>query len=135
MPTDALSELRKLIAEWRFSAFQSREEAGRIRRTVNIATPAESNCIIRAELWDQCADSLEALLPALEQQERELRKLDFYTIHWTDCSGAPIACACGLSQLRSVINHRKCPICGGIEGCDHSVLERRRAALNPEVTR
>lgn len=26
-------------------------------------------------------------------------ELILYTKHWPDCSGAPIACACGLSQL------------------------------------
>jgi hypothetical protein len=25
----------------------------------------------------------------------------FYTRHWSDCSGAEIACSCGLSQLKS----------------------------------
>jgi len=39
-------------------ATESREEAGRIRRTVLVATDAETNCMVRAEIWDEDADAL-----------------------------------------------------------------------------
>jgi hypothetical protein len=66
--TDALSKLREFPGKLRKKAIASREEAGRIRRTVHVATDAESNCQVRAEVWDDVAAELQALLPALEQQ-------------------------------------------------------------------
>lgn len=51
----------KLIYDWRRKAVASREEAGRIRRTMKAATDAEERCNVRAEIWEQCADELEAM--------------------------------------------------------------------------
>jgi ribosomal protein L25 (general stress protein Ctc) len=53
--------VRALISQWRSQAEESREEAGRIRRTVYAATEAEANCNIRAEVWDSCANELESI--------------------------------------------------------------------------
>ncbi len=53
---------KELPAIWRDKAAASREEAKRIRLTVKDATDAESNCNIRAEVWDQCADELESAI-------------------------------------------------------------------------
>jgi hypothetical protein len=55
VPTSA-----ELVQSWRSKATESREEAGRIRRTVKAATDAEERCNVRAEVWDQCANELEA---------------------------------------------------------------------------
>jgi uncharacterized coiled-coil protein SlyX len=54
--------LIKLSEKLRENARASREESGRIRRTVYVATDAEANCLIRAEVWDSVADELMALL-------------------------------------------------------------------------
>ncbi len=59
-----MNEVMKLVREWRDKATASREEAGRIRRTVKAVTEAEVNCNIRAEVWDQCADALARLAGA-----------------------------------------------------------------------
>jgi hypothetical protein len=56
---EPMQQVFKLIAKWRKQALDSREEAGRIRRTVMVATDAEANCYIRAELWDKNAEELE----------------------------------------------------------------------------
>ena len=57
LPAERVSrELAKLIAKWRNAAIDSREESGRIRRTVHVATYAEANCMVRAEVWCVCAD-------------------------------------------------------------------------------
>jgi hypothetical protein len=61
-PDPLLAELEKLVEKWRKMAVMSREEAGRIRRTVMEATEAEANCFVRAEVWDKNADELEQLL-------------------------------------------------------------------------
>lgn len=55
-------QVRALIARLRVKAIQSREEGQRIRLTVHVATDAESNCHVRAEVWDDVANELEALL-------------------------------------------------------------------------
>jgi hypothetical protein len=55
-------KLERLAVQLRERAVQSREEAGRIRRTVYVATDAESNCMVRAELWDNLDAELRALL-------------------------------------------------------------------------
>ncbi len=60
--------LASLIAKWRNKATESRREADRIRRTVNVSTEAEANCYIRAEVWDRNADELEAALDALAEK-------------------------------------------------------------------
>ena len=52
---------KELAKSWRDKAAASREEAKIIRLTVKDATDAESNCNIRAEVWDQCAEELEAI--------------------------------------------------------------------------
>lgn len=51
-----------MIIEWREQAITLREEADRIRRTVKAATDAEERCNVRAEIYDKCADSLDAIL-------------------------------------------------------------------------
>lgn len=51
-----------LVRRWRTQAKQSREEAGRIRRTIKEPTDAEERCNVRAEVWDNCADELESIL-------------------------------------------------------------------------
>jgi hypothetical protein len=56
-------EIAALEGKWRDMAVISREESRRIRRTVYVATEAEANCLIRAEVWDGCADELSAILP------------------------------------------------------------------------
>ena len=72
LPAERVSrELAKLIAKWRNAAIDSREESGRIRRTVHVATEAEANCLIRAEVWDVCADELEAALRPTHTPESE----------------------------------------------------------------
>ena len=50
----------ELAAEWRKRAYEMREEAGRIRRTVVHATDAEERCYVRAEILDRCAGQLTA---------------------------------------------------------------------------
>ena len=55
--------LEKAAESWRKKAIESREESSRIRRTVSVATEAEANCLIRAEVWDSCADKVTALIP------------------------------------------------------------------------
>ena len=64
LPSERVSaeELAELIAKWRNAAIDSREESDRIRRTVHVATYAEANCMVRAEVWCVCADELEAIL-------------------------------------------------------------------------
>jgi hypothetical protein len=58
--------LREMVSEWRKLAIASREEAGRIRRTIMEVTEAETNCYVRAELWDKCADEMGTALARLE---------------------------------------------------------------------
>jgi hypothetical protein len=86
--TDALRKLREFPEELRKKAIASREEAGRIRRTVHGATNAESNCQVRAEVWDDVAVELEALLPALEAHNKITATLkpagDLKPKPWTD---------------------------------------------------
>lgn len=48
----------ELAIRWRQQANDSREEAGRIRRTIKAPTDAEERCNVRAEVWDQCANEL-----------------------------------------------------------------------------
>lgn len=57
---EAVGEKVALAKEWRKKASDSRDEADRIRRTVKQATGAEERCMVRAEIWEQCADALEA---------------------------------------------------------------------------
>ena len=68
MESDAIKKLRGLPTDLRERAAESRDEAGRIRSTVHVPTLAETTCRVRAEVWDNLATELEALLPALEQQ-------------------------------------------------------------------
>jgi hypothetical protein len=48
-----------LIKYWRTRATEAREEAMRIRSTINEATDAEMRCNLRAEMWERCANDLE----------------------------------------------------------------------------
>lgn len=57
-----LEAVRGLGEQTKEKAVASREESGRIRRTVYVATDAESNCLVRAELWDELHDELLAIL-------------------------------------------------------------------------
>lgn len=60
---DALREAMNTSADlWTTKAIASREEAGRIRRTIKAPTDAESNCYVRAEVWDGCAARSRAAL-------------------------------------------------------------------------
>ena len=51
----------QLASTWRNKAKQSRKEAARIRSAVGCITDAEDNCILRAEMWEQCAHELELI--------------------------------------------------------------------------
>lgn len=53
--------VEELVKKLRQRAIESREEAGRIRRTVYEPTEAEVNCNVRAEVWDDVADELAEL--------------------------------------------------------------------------
>jgi hypothetical protein len=64
-------KLERLAVQLRERAVQSREEAGRIRRTVYVATDAESNCMVRAELWDNLDAELRALLASHWPAQKE----------------------------------------------------------------
>jgi hypothetical protein len=66
--SDALKALEELVEKWRNKAVESREESGRIRRTVYVATDAEANCLIRADVWDADADELATALARVRQQ-------------------------------------------------------------------
>ena len=59
----------ELCAKWRSIATELREESNRIRRTVKQSTGAEERCNVRAEIYDKCADELEAAIRALPQSE------------------------------------------------------------------
>lgn len=59
--------LREFSAKLREKAKLSREEAQRIRLTVHVATDAESNCHVRAEVWDDVATELAALAARVPQ--------------------------------------------------------------------
>lgn len=65
------ARLRERLAEiastWAMKATDSREEAGRIRRTIKAPTDAEAYCNARAEVWDKCAAELRERLAVLEQ--------------------------------------------------------------------
>lgn len=50
--------LDALALNWRKLAVAMREEADRIRRTINHVTGAEERCYVRAELLDNCAKEL-----------------------------------------------------------------------------
>lgn len=70
---ESLEGLGPVLADlsdwWKAQANASREEAGRIRRTIKAATDAEERCNVRAEIWDECAKALTtklALYRALE---------------------------------------------------------------------
>ena len=52
--------IRALVERWRDKELKSREESGRIRRTIKEATGAEERCLVRAEVWHNCADDLTA---------------------------------------------------------------------------
>lgn len=56
------ASIRLHIDKLHGKAIESREESGRIRRTINQATDAEERCLVRAECWDKEADELEVLL-------------------------------------------------------------------------
>jgi hypothetical protein len=60
-----------LAAHWKDKATKSREEAGRIRRTIKAPTDAEERCLVRAEVWDKCAEQLLALvnIPTLGENQ------------------------------------------------------------------
>ena len=90
-PNHETDTLEGLIARWRKLATDSRDEAGRIRRTVFVATDAEANCFVRAEVWDGVADDLAPILAGL----RELRdKWRMYRVeHDTIIGIATDACA------------------------------------------
>ena len=70
-PDHETDTLDGLIARWRKLATDSRDEAGRIRRTVFVATDAEANCFIRAEVWDGVADELAPILAGLRGLRNE----------------------------------------------------------------
>ncbi len=50
--------MNELAKEWREKATASRQEAARIYLTVKMHTEAENNCLIRAEVWEQCAAAI-----------------------------------------------------------------------------
>lgn len=54
--------IRELEAELRNKARDSREEAIRIRATIKDHSDAEERCNVRAEVWEQDADRLAAIL-------------------------------------------------------------------------
>jgi len=66
MLTEPVGLLGTLIERWRKQAMDSREESGRIRRTIKEATGAEERCLVRAEVWDKVADELEVAKWKLE---------------------------------------------------------------------
>jgi hypothetical protein len=47
-----------LVKRWREKAAKSREESARIRKTIKEVTDADLRCIVRADLWDDCANEL-----------------------------------------------------------------------------
>ncbi len=55
-----MNELSDLASKWEQQAIASREEAVRIRRTIKAPTGAEERCLVRAEIWDKCAEELRA---------------------------------------------------------------------------
>lgn len=57
--------VRELRDKWERQATESREEAGRIRRTIKDPTDAEERCNVRAEVWEWCSAELTARLAAL----------------------------------------------------------------------
>ena len=57
--TNRTDDIKTLIVEWRKKATESRDEARRIFKTVKELTGAEERCIVRAEMWEQCASELE----------------------------------------------------------------------------
>jgi len=61
-------ELCEIAEKWSNKAIASREESGRIRRTVHDATEAEANCLVRAEVWDDVSAELRAALNPTEQK-------------------------------------------------------------------
>lgn len=62
MTTDKLREaLKQIVARCRKQAEESMLESSRIRRTVGHPTEAETNCVVRAELWREISDELAAL--------------------------------------------------------------------------
>ena len=73
-PNHETDTLDGLIARWRKLATDSRDEAGRIRRTVFVATDAEANCFVRAEVWDGVADELAPILAGLRKLSEYCRK-------------------------------------------------------------
>lgn len=54
--------LRTYVVEWLTKATNSRDEAKRIRNTIKAPTDAEERCIVRAEVWEQCAAQIEAAI-------------------------------------------------------------------------
>lgn len=67
--------LHGMLERLREKALLSREESGRIRRTVHVATDAEAFCLVRSEVWDGCfqalqplADQLQAVVERMEHQ-------------------------------------------------------------------
>ena len=57
-----------LSRKWRDRAIASREEAGRIRRTIGEPTGAEERCNVRAEVWDQCANDIADAIRKLKEE-------------------------------------------------------------------
>ena len=130
--TDALSRLQELVEVVTPTVeFYLKREIESPANHQEFAREAQE----KLDRWRE----LEALLPALEQRERELleQAAQIADNQHKITSVLPGHCNCPrviaerIRELRAALNYRKCPICGGIEGCDHSVLERERAALNP----
>ncbi len=88
-----------LPAKWRRQAKESREEAGRIRRTVKGFTDAEKRCLVRAELWEKCAEELEESLPKTKLLPPVVSRLE------SDFIG---------KEIPPEIQRQPCSTCGGI---------------------
>lgn len=120
MTDERLAELAEL---WHRKAVALREEAGRILRTVRVATDAESYCNVRAEVWDRCADKLERILAEHQSDERlkvnspssdQLRE-------WAARCTPPVESLDATDELRAAAERRRaflngeCPYRGDVE--------------------
>lgn len=90
-PTDQeLQELREIAEEWKNKAQHSRAEANTMRRTVKKETTAGDRCIVRAEVWDQCADDLLEILsaePSGDDGAADSTWLESQSFYWFDDCG------------------------------------------------
>ena len=51
--------MTQISDKWRQKASDSRAEASRIRQTIKMPTDAEERCLVRAEIWDMCANEFD----------------------------------------------------------------------------